>query len=487
MPPLLFPEWAPDQPDLGTTAREASGLIPEKAGYRPFKTLASLSNALTARAQGAAWFRAPDGTTRNFAGDETKLYLLDSDQDWQDVSRASGGAYATDGTGNWRFEQFIDTAFATNGVDALQSFDMSSGTAWEAAAGSPPVGKFIGVAHDRFLVLANLSGAPMKVAWSGDNNVTTWSTSSVTLADHQDQPNGGEITGFFGGTAALIFQEAAIRLMSFEGSPTVFRFDKIATDLGNSVPNAVTGWGGLAFCCHRSGFHMVANGQQITPIGRDRVDRWFWGKLDQVNMFRCSSAIDPVNSLYMLSFPTGSSGTPAEILIYNWKADRWAHVPVTCEMIYSGATQRSWTLEQLDTFGSIEDVPYSLDSSYWTGVRQLLLSGFSTDHTYGTFSGPNAAAQVDTQEMQPIPGRRSRILSARPLVDGGSPQIAVGSRVTQQAAVNWSAARSMTGDGRVPLRAEGRYHRFRTTMPAGSSFQFMQGVDDVDARATGWR
>lgn len=487
MPPLLFPEWAPDQPDLGLTAREASGLIPEKAGYRPFKSLATVSDALAARAQGAAWFRAPDGTTKHFAGDATKLYLLDNTNQWDDVSRVSGGSYATDPSGNWRFEQFVDKAFATNGVDAVQCYDLSGGGNWAAASGSPPVGKFIGVAHNNFLVLANLPDAPMKVAWSGANNVTTWTSSPVTGADQQDQPNGGEITGFFGGTAAVVFQESALRLMVYEGGDTTFRFDVIASDLGNSVPNAVAGWGSIAFFCHRSGFHMIIGGQEVRPIGRDRVDRWFWGKLDQTNMHRCCSAIDPVNSLYMLAFPTGDSGTPSEILVYNWKADRWAHVTTTCEIIYSGAAQRSWTLEELDVFGAIEDVPFSLDSSYWTGVRQLLLAGFATDHKYGTFSGANAAAQIDTGEMQPIPGRRSKIISARPLVDGGSPQIAVGTRATQQGPVGWTAARSMTSAGMVPLRAEGRYVRFRATMPAGSPFQFMQGIDEIDFQPGGVR
>lgn len=476
---IPFAEWAPDAPDLGDTAREASGVIPEKKGYRPFKSLATVSDALDDRAQGAAWFRSSDGATSNFAGDASKLYLLQDDNTWSDVSRLSGGAYTTDASGKWCFEQFGDTAYATNGVDDLQSFDLAAGGNWAAASGSPPVGKYIGVAHDRFLVLANLADHPNRVAWSGDNNAGTWATSATTLADQQDMPNGGDITGFFGGVGSVIFQEAAIRHMVFEGSPTVFRFDKIATDLGNSVPNAVAGYGNLSFFCHRSGFYMVVDGQQITPIGKDKVDRWFWGSVSQTNMFRCSAAVDPVNSLYLISFPTGDDGQPTEILIYNWRADRWSHVPVSCEMIYAGAVQRSWTLEDLDIFGTLEDVPYSLDSSYWVGVRQLLLAGFANDHTSGTFSGANAATQIDTHEFQPIPGRRSRIISARPLIDGGSPQLAVGTRAAQQGVVNWTSARSMTSGGLVPLRAEGRYVRFRATLSAGSTFQYMQGVDEV--------
>ncbi len=445
MPPILFGEWKPDSPDPGDAAREALNVIPEKEGYRPFKGLATTTSTLDARAQGASWFRAPDGTTKNFAGDVGKLYLQVGST-WTNVSRAAGGPYTTDGTGNWRFAQFKGLAYATNGVDVPQSFDLNSATNWSAATGSPPPAKFIGVVRN-FLVLANVSGSPQLVKWSGDNNSSTWTPSATTLSDEQDQPDGGEITGFQGGEFGLVGQESALRRMTFEGSPTVFRFDKIAEDFGNTIPNAMAGWGNLCFICHRSGFHMIVGGQQITPIGKNRFDRWFWGLLDQSNMHRVTSAIDPVNSLYIVSFPVGSSGQASGLLIYNWKADRAAHAVASCEMIYSGATQQTWTLEDLDVFGSIEQVPFSLDSSYWTGSRQLLLAGFSNDHKSGTFSGANLKATLDAGEMQPIPGRRARLLGARPLIDGGTPTIAVGTRRTQQSPVTWSSPKSMIGQG----------------------------------------
>jgi len=486
MPPLLFPEFAPDAPDLGDKAREASGVIPEAQGYRPFKALATTSSALTARAQGAAWFRAYDGTTKQMAGDATKLYSLASNT-WSDVSRTSGGAYATDGTGNWRFAQFGDVAYATNGVDTMQSFTLSSSSNWAAASGSPPVGTYIGVVR-RFLVLAKIASYPKRVQWSGDNNTTTWTSSATTLSDYQDLPDGGDITGFTGGELGVVLQESAVTRMTFEGSPTVFRFDKISNEVGCTVPGTVAAWDKLTFFCHRSGFYMLAGGQELRPIGRERVDRWFWGLLDQTNMHRVTAAIDPLNSLYVVSFPSGSSGTPDYLLIYNWKADRWSYALQTVEMVYAGATQQSYSLEDLDTVSSsIETIPYSLDSSYWTGSRQLLLSGFYTDHKSGAFSGDNLAATIDTQEMQMVPGVRSRVRGARPLVDGGTPSIAVGTRKSQQSAVAWSSARAINADGFVPLNRQSRYMRFRLTMPAASAYQWAQGIDDIDARGAGFR
>lgn len=483
---LPFGEWAPDAPDLGDKAREALGVIPEKAGYRPFKTLATVSNALTARAQGAAWFRAPDGSTKNFSGDATKLYLLDTTPSWNNVSRLAGGAYATDPTGNWRFAQFGSLAYATNNFDVLQSFDLAAGTNWIAAVGSPSVCQFIGVVK-RFLFLVSLAANPLRVNWSGDNNPGTFASSPTTLADFDDVPDGGAITGFLGGEYGLVFQESALQRYSFEGSPTVFRRDKVASDLGATIPNSVAGRGGTGFFCHRSGFHMIQGGAQVVPIGRDRVDRWFWGLLDQTRFNRVTSAFDPINGLYIVSFPSGS-GEPDQLLIYNIAADRWSHAQATCELIYSGATQNtSWTIEQLDTFGTIENVPFSFDSSYWSGVRSLLLSGFYTDHKYGNFSGANAAVTIDTPETEPIPGRRVKFRAARPMVDGGAPTLALGYRPNQQASVLWTPDKALTPAGIAPFRTDSRYGRFRLKLPAGSQFQWAQGVDGIDARQAGMR
>jgi hypothetical protein len=486
MPPVLFAPWTPDEPALGNGALEALGVIGEKAGYRPLKSLATATSALAARAQGAVWFRAPGGTTAQFAGDATRLYKLDN-ATWDDVSRLVGGAYGLGGDGSWRFAQFGPLAYATNGVDALQSFDMGPGTNFIDAAGSPPVGTFIGTVR-RFLVLAKLGSNNQRVHWSGENNPATWASSATTLADFQDLPDGGDITGFVGGQFGLVFQETAVTRMTFEGSPTVFRFDKIGEDIGATIAGCVVGYGGIAFFCHRSGFFMVRAGQEIVPIGRDKVDRWFWEQLDQSAMHRVTAAFDPVNSLYIVSFPSnGSSGTPNAMLIYNLTADRWTHADVVCEMIYSGATQQSYTLEDLDAFGTLDTLPYPLDSAYWMGSRQLLLSGFATDHKSGAFSGANMAATIDTGESQPSDGRRSRIRNVRPLFDGGSPSISVGTRQTQQGAVVWSAARSMTSDGRVPLNVSGRYCRFRAVQPAGETWSWAQGLDELDIRPAGFR
>jgi hypothetical protein len=278
-----------------------------------------------------------------------------------------------------------------------------------------------------------------------------------------------------------------VRRLTYEGSPTVFRIDKIASDLGCSVPGSVAGVLDLAFFLHKSGFHMVQGGQAVQAIGRGKVDRTFWAEFDETNQFRCSSAIDPVRGLYVFAYPAnGSGGVPNRLLIYNWRAGRWSHANVDCELVFGGVSQQGYTLEQLDSFGTLDTLAYSLDSSYWTGAVSLLLFGFDTAHRSGSFSGGTLAATVETAEFAPGQGTRAVIRGCRPLIDGGAPQIQLGARETQQqASVTYGPAVGLTPAGLAPVLQSGRYFRVRASLQAGDVWSNMQGIDDLDARPAG--
>ncbi|HMJ99244.1 MAG TPA: hypothetical protein VK552_08015, partial [Reyranella sp.] len=68
---IPFAEWRPDMPSLSQWAREALNFVPAEESYRPLNGLSGVSNSLTARCQGAAWFRGTAGATKMFAGDAT--------------------------------------------------------------------------------------------------------------------------------------------------------------------------------------------------------------------------------------------------------------------------------------------------------------------------------------------------------------------------------------------------------------------------------
>jgi len=80
---------------------------------------------------------------------------------------------------------------------------------------------------------------------------------------------------------------------------------------------------------------------------------------------------------------------------------------------------------------------------------------------------------------------RSVIRGCRPLIDGGSPQISLGCRETQQVAANYGPIVGLTPAGLAPVLQSGRYFRARASMPAGATWSNMQGIDDIDARPAG--
>jgi hypothetical protein len=483
--------WLPDTPDFERQGSlEALNVTPGPSSYRPFASFAALSNALTARCQGAFFARKSDGTGVIFAGDATKLYQLSSIT-FSDVSRTVGGAYACPADGMWSFVQFGGYVYAFNGIDAPQQFAVDSDTNFSAMSGSPPTATYAAVVGD-FVMTGNQSSARQRMQWGPINNSGSWAQSQVTMADQQDLPDGGRIQGIVGfDQSATILQEFCIRRCAFIGTPLVFQFGKIADNVGATIPGSIAAYKERIFFCDRSGFYMILWGSQIVPIGEGMVNRWFWdSNLDQTLLVRVTAAVDPVNNLYAVAFADKTnSGNLNHILLYHWPTGRWAHVqPGDMDMIWAGATQSGFTIEQLDAlYGTIENMPFPWDSVVWTGVARRLISGFDTTHKLGYFSGPNLAATVDTTEAQIIPGKIAFVRSARPMVDTASATLAVGTRNRQGDSRSYGTDMAIDAYGNCKFRSRARYHVGRIKTAAGASWNHIQGIDQIQAVPFGTR
>jgi hypothetical protein len=343
-----------------------------------------------------------------------------------------------------------------------------------------------------FAVLARKNTAWNRITWSAINNVADWTPSATTLSDAQDFPEGGAIMGFVGGEYGLVFQERAIHRMAFEGPPTVFRFDRISTQMGCRAERSIAAYENLAFFLADDGFYMIRGGAEIVPIGTEKVDRELEAVIDSSLLYRVSAAIDPIRKLYMMGFVSTSAATanPDIIFMYHWPTGQWAKVSVTHEIIYTAATQSSYTLEGLDALsGSVDALAFSLDSRVYTGAGRLLLSGFDSSHRQGFFSGANLAATIETGDTQLTPGRKSLLRSLRPMIEGNgvTPSITIRSRNRLQDAHTDATPVAANANGVCPVRVNARYHRAKMTIPANSDWMFATGVDDIKYSAMGKR
>jgi hypothetical protein len=473
---ITFGEWLPDQPGLVGALTQAKNVFPKAVGYGPFPNSVDYSGAASQDLNNVFAAKDSTGATKIFAGSQTLLYLLDSvDLSLDDVSATTSGYTQSN---RWYFTQFGNNVIAANGKDKLQYYDMTTTGTFEELSSGAPASKFVTVIRD-FVVSANEPTNPNRVQWSGINDPTTWTSSGVTQADFQDVPDGGNVMGITGGEFGIVLMEQAIFRMSYVGTPLVFQFDNIARNRGCYESNSVVQWQGITYFLSDDGFY-ACNGQQVIPIGAEKVNRFFFSDVVEAEIESMSAAVDPVRNLIVWGYP--SLEDTYRLLVYHIVTQRWSIVDTTINRIANSATP-GVTLEGLDAFSaSIDALGTSLDSRIWLGGK-LNLTGVRGAKIVA-FSGTNKVGVIETSDLESN-GQSSLVTLAKPLIDGGSADVSVASRLLLNQTPTFNGAVSANSENRVGLRSYGKYHRVRVT-PTGINWQTAFGVD-VDIQQAGMR
>jgi hypothetical protein len=465
---VIFGEWMPDQPGISGTLREAKNVIPLSNGYGPLASSGTFSNSAAQQLNSAFVGRFSTATTV-FGGGSSRLYKFNpADLNMDDVSKLVTGNpadYTT--TTKWRFAQFGNVIIAASGTNKLQSWTSQVSTNFDDLAAAAPTAKYISIVRD-FVVAANEATNPNRVYWSDINDETNWTPGVNSQSDIQDIPDGGNIQGITGGEFGLVFLERAIVRMSYIGAPLFFQFDTISRNLGCYEPNSIVQYGNTSWFLSDDGFYQC-DGQNVTPIGVERIDKFFYADLDQTKIEQMSSAVDPINKLVIWCYPNNSETN--SLLIYNWQLNRWSRGVTSADKIASLASS-GVTLEALDLYGNIDTLPFSLDSRQWVGGK-LVLGGVDADKLVA-FDAANLAPEIITGDMM-LDGLNSLVTLARPQINGGSANVAVASRSRLDQTVVYSNNVPADAENRVSMRSFGKYHRFKVS-PTGL-WRHAVGVD----------
>jgi hypothetical protein len=409
------------------------------------------------------------------------------------VSATAGGVVinmATAGTGThsvtwlyssvssdaqWQFAQFGNLVFATQKNAVLQVYNLASSSAFADTAGSPPQANYISVVG-RFLVLSGLLSNPFRIHWSGLNDTTNW-TSGVGSSDYQDFPDGGIVRGVAGGEFGTVFQDQAIRRMSYiPGSPLIFQIERIAQDLGLFAPYSIVRAGSLIFFHSAQGFYKIAPGGLPEQIGRERVDRTFFDDLDKTELRMFIGASDPRSTRAFWAYKSTSGTTTLydKIIGFDYALDRWFTVSMTGEYLL-GMSQPGITLENLDTLSaSIDALAASLDS--FAVSTQPLIAQFNSAHKMGFFSGSNLEATLETGE-QGADGNQIYGNGFRPVTDAPSVYGSLSYRnLISEALTSLPEIAQNSRTGNCDLRRSTKFSRMNIRIPASTSWTFAAGV-----------
>lgn len=500
---LRVSEWAPDMPDyMSGQCAVANNVIPRTPqSYGPLSSPVALTNALTSRCQGAYFGLDTGGNVHGFAGDANDLYeYTASAGTWVNASK-SAGVYSIPSDAQWKFLLFGSRIIAMNITDPVQSFILGASTDFAdlIVSANPPKARY-GAVIKSFLMLCNTidntyGAQPQRAWWSRNGDPTQFDAPGSALANQfqtsfQDLlGDGGWIQGVIGnlGTAdGVIFMEHDIVRVVWVGGDVVFNFFPIG-GRGTPAPGSIARLDTNVFYLGEDGFY-VFDGTNSRPIGANRVDKTFYADLDQNYFGLISSAIDPINKLYIVAYPgSGHNGSTCnKLLIYNWQLDRWSDAaPGDFELIARGLSF-GYTLDQIYTVlgYTLDNMPFILDSRVWTGGA-LLLALFDSAHKLAYFTGKPLAATVDMNEVQPAQGGVTKITNSRPIIDGtgANPSVSIGVRNRQQDDISYGAAVAANSLGLSPQRTVGRYVTARLTQPAASSWTHISGCEIEGAPA----
>jgi len=455
-------------------------------------TATNLKNTINGHADFSATVSSAVVTVTRAAVGRDNLTNVSSDTTRLTTTNFSGGTPLTGDSDDYcTFTQFGEYVIFSNGVDAPQYYLMGTSSVFanlSSIATDNPVFKVSGVVRD-FLVSGNITSATNRIQWSGINDLTTW-TAGTSQSDSQDLPgSGGQVVAITSGEVGYVFRQNQIIRMDYVGGNTVFRLSVISPNRGAMYGRTVCQDNRQIFFYADDGFYQI-NGDQIMPIGVEKVNRFFDLNLNKAFSDRICAAVDPFNQLALWLFPSTSNATNTtgicdKIIIYNYATQKWSLADASASTIFSQFVG-AYTVELMDIISqNLENISAALDTDYWSG-GQMLLGAVDSDYKAAIFSGTANECEIETSELEPFPGLRTNITGVRPIVDADA-TLTVKTRERLADSESASSSVSMRNSGINPVRKSGRYIRANVKVPSGTTFTHAQGIDLIASRAgTRW-
>lgn len=491
MPTVEIPygPWVPSAPDYrkgGCVV--ADNVIPRPmGGYGPLRGKSSTEDSVDGAVIGSQAFWGIDGTSHIAAGTANSLIIRTPTNVTQ---RYVGINQVPDGEA-WDFAQFNDMIFATSSTNKLKYLeDIDTDTTWNVVPNVPPKSKYCARVGN-FLMLGGLTDQPNRIQWSAFNNpLGEWTTSRINQSGFADMPREfGPVQRVVGGRFAIVFQERGINTLQYVGPPGVFRRETLEEGTGCAAPFSVVTVGFRTFFLAQDGFK-ATNGSEVVNIGAGRVNQWFFENASVPRLKRTQGAIDWENQCVMWAWCSAGNETPNRLLVYSWAEDRWTSGTINADWIV-GCQLDYTTLEQIGAaYPDLDvDVPVDLDDDFWQGEGRGLAIWEEADQrsTLYMMQGTTLAAEFQTAEMEPAPGRRVFVSEVWPLIEDASQASTFATVVRANDASQTTSAYSAIGAaGFAPLRADGRTVALSQKIPAGTAWNDAQGAQ-VTFRVSGKR
>lgn len=471
---VLFPPFEPDKAISNPAgAPWVLNALPRVDGWGPQPSLQEISTALAADCRGCFSCQKLDGSWVTFAWTTTKAYRLNSSTNtWVDVTRTSGGDYAVPLNNMVVARKFGPYVISANGADVLQVFNVETpSTAFANLAGTPPIARGLEVIGD-FLVAYNIVGETGRLQWCEINDITGWDAGE-NLSDYNDLPDLGPIQYIVpSASGGIVCCALGFMSMIFAlESQWVFTFALIHKARGVSSAYAVVPIGPGDFIYHS--FEGWYRGD--ASIGGEKIDRWFSSFANIAEIISMQGGLDPYGKIAWFRFK--SKNSTYFLLGYNYLLDRWclSDNQLIAMMRIGSPIITNDTMDAF--FATIDDIDVPYDSTFWAGGAPAF-GGITNNRKLAYQSAAPAQATFETANLEFGGGMRTMVNGGRAMTDSVDITAEIATSDYRGGAFTWRPAVVPSARTKlIPFRADGRQHKVRITVPAASSWTYVQGLD----------
>lgn len=466
--------WRPDTagPDTGM-AQTADGVLPQSAGqgigYGPMPALETQMGAvaLGESAVGSISLQTFDGSWQVYFATPTKIRQLTSTYDWSDIET---GRTVTDGD-DVSFVHFGSYLLNSDTTDGFKAYNVETPAGNNAVSGAPSARALFTCNNVVFALDCNGNNRRMQSSAVGDH--TNWTSEG---ADGKTFEDGGALIGGrdLKNGSAVIFQEHAIRLVTFGGmgaGSALYSIAKVSDGIGAIADRSIVAFDGAVYWLAADGLYRMVSGGAPEPIGAGKVNRWLARQLAASDYKTVQGALDPYNKIVTWRL----DGT--RLLAYDLRIGEFITHTVATTSLAAIATA-GYTLEDLDDFGTLDALSASLDARQWQGNAPVF-GALDADGKFAIFSGESMQATLRSCVL--TAGGSKRFLQATPISDAPNSTLSIGTSDRLTAALSYSDPATRNEDGNVMLDDRGRMFAFEEVIPAGDEWTFSNGVDGIVA------
>lgn len=459
--------YGPYRPDVAETnpgvSRHIWNVNPRKdstgVSYHPRRGLQVTTGAmaLPAEPRGALAVVQRSGVFKGYFGTVSKLYEMDSTYQFVEI----GTGYALPVGNNWGMCQYGEHLIATNTTDGMLQWDIESGGSVTVVTGAPKARSVF--VWGQMVIALDCDGDNRVMRNSAPGSYTNWTTRGAgaqEFADGEALMGGGVVND----AQAVVIQRGAVHLLSVTGTEKIFRIDKLPGDVGAVSPESIVQIpGGVAFM--DSSGPQIATAQGVLPIGDNKVALTFIASVGDISAV--TGAYDP--ELRQIVWRKSNT----ELLIYDLATQEFVPVMESTSFIIR-MSNPALTLEDLDAFGTLDSLPYSLDSNAWKGGRPRI-AALNQAYKFGFFDGSVLAAEMDTATLTDNASMLVSWLGS--VTDDPDVTLTLGVRDRLADTVAYKDPSTQTGSGRFPVRGRGKCIVARVNHAAGATWTYDRGIE----------